>query len=262
MHVGGGSLICTNSGGAPFVSDLERGRREGTLADHDEIVRLTHAADGLALVQSGGTEASELSELSRHLEHDYSVMRWSDKPFVCYGTSGPKAQDAIELAAIAYGGHAALAAEPAILGIVNPNSPLVWDELMVDALTAWASARQPVLVTPFLLAGATAPVSVAGGLALQIAEALSGVALVQLTSPGAPVVFGSFFSAIDMRSGGPRSARPSSCSRRSRAASWRVATACRSVAAAASARRTRSMRRPPTRRPCRCGRRSWRGATS
>jgi trimethylamine---corrinoid protein Co-methyltransferase len=208
IHVGGGSLLCTNSGGAPFVSDLERGRREGTLADHDEIVRLTHAADGLALVQSGGTEASELSELSRHLEHDYSAMRWSDKPFVCYGTSGPKAQDAVELAAIAYGGHAALAAEPAILGIVNPNSPLVWDELMVDALTAWATARQPVLVTPFLLAGATAPVSVAGGLALQIAEALSGVALVQLTSPGAPVVFGSFFSAIDMRSGGPAFGTP------------------------------------------------------
>jgi trimethylamine--corrinoid protein Co-methyltransferase len=206
--VGGGSLVCTNSGGAPFVSDLERGRREGSLADHDEIVRLTHAADGLALVQSGGTEASELSELSRHLEHDYSAMRWSDKPFVCYGTSGPKAQDAIELAAIAYGGHAALAAEPAILGIVNPNSPLVWDELMVDALSVWALARQPVLVTPFLLAGATAPVSVAGGLALQIAEALSGVALVQLTSPGAPVVFGSFFSAIDMRSGGPAFGTP------------------------------------------------------
>ncbi len=79
---------------------------------------------------------------------------------------------------------------------------------MVDALTAWASARQPVLVTPFLLAGATAPVSVAGGLALQIAEALSGVALVQLTSPGAPVVFGSFFSAIDMRSGGPAFGTP------------------------------------------------------
>ena len=154
IEVGGGSLICTNSGGAPFVSDLERGRREGSLADHDEIVRLTHASTDLALVQSGGTEASELSELSRHLEHDYSCMRWSDKPFVCYGTSGPKAQDAVELAAIAYGGHDAIAAEPAILGIVNPNSPLVWDELMVDALTAWASARQPVLVTPFLLAGA------------------------------------------------------------------------------------------------------------
>jgi trimethylamine--corrinoid protein Co-methyltransferase len=208
LLVGDGSLICTNSGGAPFVSDRERGRREGTLDDYNEVVRLTHASPELRLLQSGGIEAANLSELSRHLEYDYSCMRWSDKPFVCYGTSGPKAQDAIELAAIAFGGHEALAADPAILGIVNPNSPLVWDELMVDALTAWATAGQPVLVTPFLLAGATAPVSVAGGLALQIAEALSGIALVQLTNPGSPVVFGSFFSAIDMRSGGPAFGTP------------------------------------------------------
>ncbi len=206
--IGGGSRACTHSGGAPFVSDLERGRRDGTLADHLEIIRLAQAADGLAIVQCGGTEAQELPETSRHLDMEYQCLRYSDKPYVAYGTSGPKAQDGIDLAAVAFGGHEAIAARPVMLGVVNPNSPLVWDELMVDALMAWAAARQPVLVTPFLLAGATAPVSVAGGLALLVAEALSGVALVQLVSPGAPAVFGSFFSAIDMRSGGPAFGTP------------------------------------------------------
>ncbi len=208
VEIGGGSRACTHSGGSPFVADLERGRREGTLDDHLEIVRLAHAADGLAIVQCGGTEAQELPETSRHLDMEYHCLRWSDKPYVAYGTSGPKARDGIELAALAYGGRAAIAERPVMLGVVNPNSPLVWDELMVDALMAWAEARQPVMVTPFLLAGATAPVSVAGGLALLVAEALSGVALVQLVSPGAPAVFGSFFSAIDMRSGGPAFGTP------------------------------------------------------
>jgi trimethylamine--corrinoid protein Co-methyltransferase len=208
VTIGGGSRACTHSGGSPFVSDLERGRREGTLADHLEIIRLAQAADGLSIVQCGGTEAQELPETSRHLDMEYHCLRWSDKPYVSYGTSGPKARDGIELAALAFGGRQAIAERPVLLGVVNPNSPLVWDELMVDALLAWAEARQPVLVTPFLLAGATAPVSVAGGLALLVAEALSGVTLIQLVSPGAPAVFGSFFSAIDMRSGGPAFGTP------------------------------------------------------
>jgi trimethylamine---corrinoid protein Co-methyltransferase len=208
VELGGGSLACTSSGGAPFVADLVNGRREGTLADHDDIVRLVHTSDELTIVQSGGTEASEIESTSRHLDLDRSCLRLSDKPYVCYGTSGEKARDAVDLAAIAFGGREALAERPAIMGIVNPNSPLVWDELMVDSLWEWAEARQPVVVTPFLLAGATAPVSVAGGLSLQIAEALTGIALVQLISPGAPAIFGSFYSAIDMRTGGPSFGTP------------------------------------------------------
>jgi trimethylamine---corrinoid protein Co-methyltransferase len=141
---------------------------------------------------------------------DYSVLRWSDKPHVCYGTSGPKARDAVALAAIACGGHDAIAVTPALLGVVNPNSPLVWDFLMVDALSEWASAGQPVVVTPFLLAGATAPITIASGLVLKVAEALSGVAMIQSIRPGSPAVFGSFFTAVDMRTGGPAFGTPES----------------------------------------------------
>ncbi len=116
----------------------------------------------------------------------------------------------MNLAAIACGGREAIERTPAVMGVVNPNSPLVWDRLMVDALTEWASANQPVIVTPFLLAGATAPVSVAAGLSLEVAEALSGVALIQAIRPGAPCLFGSFFTAVDMRSGAPALGTPES----------------------------------------------------
>ena len=210
IELGGGSLVLTPVGGSPFCSDLERGRRDGSMPDYLELVKMAHAAGPITCQQSGTVETSELDERSRHMDMDYAVIRWSDKPFVCYGTSGPKARDAVALAAIACGGRDAIEQTPGMIGVVNPNSPLVWDFLMADALIAWAEAAQPVAITPFLLAGATAPVSVAGGLAQQVAEALSGVALAQAVRPGAPCLFGSFFSAVDMRTGGPAFGTPES----------------------------------------------------
>jgi trimethylamine--corrinoid protein Co-methyltransferase len=208
ITLGGGSLVLTPVGGSPFCSDLERGRRDGSMPDYLELIKMAHAADLITCHQSGTVETGELDERSRHMDMDYAVIRWSDKPFICYGTSGPKARDAVALAAIACGGREAIERDPGMIGVVNPNSPLVWDFLMADALIAWAEAGQPVAITPFLLAGATAPVSVAGGLAQQTAEALSGVALAQAVRPGAPCLFGSFFSAVDMRTGGPAFGTP------------------------------------------------------
>jgi len=210
ITVGGGSCVLAPSGGSPFVSDLDDGRRDGTIADHDRLVKLAHTADLLTCLQGGTVEASDLSYMSRHMDMDYSCLRWSDKPYVCYGTSGPKARDAVELAAIANGGHEKIAAEPAIIGVVNSNSPLVWDDLMVGALLEWARANQPIMVTPFLLVGGTAPVSIAGSLAMQVVEALTGVALAQLVRPGVGCVFGSFLTALDMRTGSPAFGAPES----------------------------------------------------
>jgi trimethylamine---corrinoid protein Co-methyltransferase len=210
VRIGDGGPVLTPVGGSPFCSDLERGRRDGTYADHVELVKMAHAADLITCHQSGTVEAADLDENSRHMDMDYSVLRYSDKPHVCYGTAGYKARDAVALAAIACGGREAIERTPALLGVVNPNSPLVWDFLMVDALTEWASAGQPVVITPFLLAGATAPITIASGLVLKVAEALSGVALVQAVRPGSPVLFGSFFTAVDMRTGGPAFGTPES----------------------------------------------------
>ena len=208
LEVGAGAPVWMNVGGPPFASDLDGGRRSGMLDDHDTLVKLTHASDVLNCVQAGAVEATDLDVATRHLDMEYSTIRWSDEPYLTYGTSGPKARDGIALAEIVHGGRAAIERTPALMGVVNPNSPLIWDLRMTDALIAWAEVGQPVIVTPFLLAGATAPVSVAGGLAQQVAEALSGVALAQLVRAGAPCVYGSFFTVTDMRTGSPAFGTP------------------------------------------------------
>ena len=142
VPLGGGSLAHTPVGGSPFVSDRERGRREGTMADHVELVKLAHAAGSLTVLQSGTVEAQDLDHTSRHLEMDYSILRWSDRPYIVYGTSGEKAHDGFALAAIAAGGEGRLLANPMVLRIVNPNSLLVGDGLMDETLGACAEHGQ------------------------------------------------------------------------------------------------------------------------
>jgi trimethylamine---corrinoid protein Co-methyltransferase len=210
VSIGGGSLVHCPVGGPPFAHDRERGRRDGTITDHIELVKLAHASDALDVLQSGITEAQDLDHASRHLEMDYSILRWSDRPYIVYGSSGPKARDGFALAAIAAGGHRALLERPMTLGIVNPNSPLVWDGLMVQMLVACAEFGQPVAITPFLLAGASAPVTLAAGLSLLVAETLSGVAMAQLVRSGTPCLLGCFVNGVDMRSGGPSLGLPES----------------------------------------------------
>lgn len=208
--IGGGSLAHTPVGGPPFAADELRGRREGTLSDHVELVKLAQASSALPILQSGTVEAQDLDATSRHLAMDYSILRWSDKPFIVYGSSGPKARDGFELAALAAGGVTALRERPMTLSVVNPNSPLVWDGLMVGQLIASAEYGQPVAITPFLLAGASAPVTLGAGLSILVAEVLSGVAMAQLVSPGTPCLLGCFFTGVDMRSGGPSLGLPES----------------------------------------------------
>src|SRR5688572_5322128 len=212
VTVGGpdGVPVWMNVGGPPFASDLDGGRRSGRMQDHDTMVKLTQATDVLNCVQVGGPEATDLQMEVRHMDMEYSAIRYSDKPYTTYGTSGPRARDGIRMAEIVHGGRDAIESEPALMGIVNPNSPLIWDFRMTDALIAWAEAKQPIVVTPFLLAGATSAVSVSGGLAQQVAEALSGVALAQLVREGVPCLYGSFFTVTDMRTGSPAFGTPES----------------------------------------------------
>ncbi|MEX2275052.1 MAG: trimethylamine methyltransferase family protein [Actinomycetota bacterium] len=208
--IGGGTPVLTNVGGPPFCSDLDNGRRSGTIEDHVRLVQLTQAAGALTCVQSGAVEPVELPVETRSLDMDYSVLRWTDKPFTGYGTSGAKSVDAIEMARIACGGTDVVGDDPVTMIIINPNSPLIWDTRMADALMRTAAQNQPTVITPFLLAGATSPVSVAGALAIQVAEALSGVAIAQSVRPGAPCLYGSFFTATDMRTGSPAFGTPES----------------------------------------------------
>jgi trimethylamine--corrinoid protein Co-methyltransferase len=139
----------------------------------------------------------------------YALLTLSDKPFMGSVTSGPNAADTIAMAEMVFG-RESLEESPAIISLINVNSPLRYDDRMLSALIEYARANQALVVTPFLLMGAMSPVSVPSALAQQVAEALAGIALVQTIRPGCPVVFGSFLSNTDMQSGSPSFGTPES----------------------------------------------------
>jgi len=208
IHVGGNHMAFGAVYGCPFVREgLER--REATYADFENLVRLSQSFPQLDT--PGGTicEPGDTALDSRHLDMVYALLTLSDKPFMGSVTSGPNAQDTIAMAEMVFG-KAEIEANPAIISLINVNSPLRYDERMLDALHAYANANQALVITPFLLMGAMSPVSVPSTLAQQVGEALAGIALVQTIRPGCPVVFGSFLSNTDMQSGSPSFGTPES----------------------------------------------------
>jgi trimethylamine--corrinoid protein Co-methyltransferase len=193
--------------GSPFVRDLDRGRRYGTIEDFRNFVKLTFLSPHLH--HSGGTvcEPVDVPVNKRHLDMVYSHMRFSDKPFMGSVTAPERARDTVEMARILFGAEY-LEDHAVVLSLINANSPLVWDATMVGAARAYAEANQATLMTPFILAGAMAPVTAAGVAAQTLAEALAGMTFVQLVRPGAPVVLGSFASSMSMQSGAPTFGTP------------------------------------------------------
>lgn len=203
VTLGGDRIVLAPTGGQPFITDPGGARRYPTLDDYVLLTKLTHAAEPLHMLGSGIVECDDRPIESRHLDMDRAVIRWSDKPYFGVGADTETTRDSIELAAIAFGGRDAIAARPPLMMIVNPISPLQYDERMGGSLYEAASAGQPVVLMPYLLAGATAPLGIAGAVAQAAAEALAGIAMVQLVRPGTPAVFGTYVVEIDMRSGLP-----------------------------------------------------------
>ena len=147
---------------------------------------------------------------SRHLDMIYALQTLTDKIYMGNVVSGPNAADTIAMTSILFGGRDAIERTPATISLINCNSPLRWDDRMLDAQFEYCAAAQPVVLTPFLLMGAMSPVTIPAALTQQLAEALSGIALAQLIRPGCPVIFGSFLSNIDMQSGSPSFGTPES----------------------------------------------------
>jgi trimethylamine--corrinoid protein Co-methyltransferase len=207
VKIGDPYTVLAPNYGSPFVRDLDNGRRYGTIEDFRNFVKLTYMSPYLH--HSGGTvcEPVDVPVNKRHLDMVYSHIRYSDKPFMGSVTHPSRAEDTVEMAKIAFG-EAYVRDNAVILSLINANSPLVWDSTMLGAARAYASNNQATLITPFILAGAMSPVTVAGTAAQTLAEALAGMAFVQLTRPGAPVVLGSFASSISMQSGAPTFGTP------------------------------------------------------
>jgi len=200
--------------GCPFVREGDV-RRDATLQDFRQLASLSQACDELDSAGGVICEPNDAPLDSRHLDMIYALQTLTDKIYMGNVVSGPNAADTIKMTEILFGGlggkgRAAIERTPATISLINCNSPLRWDDRMLDAQFEYCAAGQPVVLTPFLLMGAMSPVTIPAALTQQLAEALSGIALAQLIRPGTPVIFGSFLSNIDMQSGSPSFGTPES----------------------------------------------------
>jgi trimethylamine---corrinoid protein Co-methyltransferase len=207
LHIGGDHMSFAGVYGPPFVREGDV-RRDAKMADFENFVRLSQSFDELD--SPGGTivEPEDRPLDSRHLDMVYALQTLSDKPYMGSVISAENARDTVAMGEILFGGE--LPDSPVSVSLINCNSPLRWDDRMLSAMLEYNRTNQAVITTPFLLMGAMSPVSIPATLVQQMAEALSGIALTQLVQPGCPVVFGSFLSNTDMKTGSPSFGTPES----------------------------------------------------
>lgn len=205
---GDGNILVATVGGPPHATDLDRGRRNGNMPDYENFCRLAQAYDVIHIFGQP-VEPQEIPLNVRHLHMTRAVTTLTEKvPFV-YSRGHGAVMDALEIVRIGRGiSWDQFKREPSAYTVVNMNSPRQLDIPMAQGMIDMAKMGQPVVVTPFTLAGAMAPVTVAGGLVQQNAEALFGIALIQIVNPGNPAVYGGFTSNVDMKSGAPAFGTP------------------------------------------------------
>jgi trimethylamine--corrinoid protein Co-methyltransferase len=209
LEVGGEFTFFSAVGGPAFACDLERGRHAGSYAELCDFLKLVQSLNVLHQEGGGPFEPLDLPEASRHLDTHYAQLTLMDKNWQPWGLGAERARDGLEMAAIAMGvAREELWRTPVFTCIINTNSPLMLDVPMAEGLIEMARHGQAVVITPFTLAGAMAPVTLAGALVQQNAEALAGIVLAQCVRPGAPVVYGAFTTNVDMRSGAPAFGTP------------------------------------------------------
>jgi trimethylamine--corrinoid protein Co-methyltransferase len=199
--IGGDNTAFTPGYGAPFVIELNSGRRKGALKDFENFVKLTGASKNQDICSGTVIEPNDVPHEIRHAQMLYTAMKYSDKCFMG-STMGEKgARDSIRMASILFGSEAQLAEKPRFISILCSLTPLKYDVRMLGALMEYARVGQPQLISSLSIAGATGPVTLAGNLALQNAEILAGIVLAQLVREGTPVIFAGASSNADMQSG-------------------------------------------------------------
>ncbi len=205
---GDGNILVATVGGPPNATDLDRGRRSGNMEDYENFCRLAQAYDVIHIFGQP-VEPLDVPLNIRHLRMTNSVMSLTEKAPFIYSRGQAAVMDALELVRIARGvSWEQLRREPSAYTVINMNSPRQLDIPMAQGAIDMARNGQPVIVTPFTLSGAMAPVTVAGGIVQQNAEALFGIALLQIVAPGAPAVYGGFTSNVDMKTGAPAFGTP------------------------------------------------------
>jgi len=207
VQIGGDATVFAPAYGSPFVMDLDKGRRYGTMQDFENFVKLAQCSPWLH--HSGGTicEPTDIAVNKRHLDMVYAHMRLSDRAFLGSITAPERAEDSIEMCRILFGADF-VEQNCVIMGNFNSTSPLIWDGVSTRGIRAYAAANQGSIHLPFLLGGAVAPLTMAGTIAQNLAESMVGCALTQLVRPGAPTVLASFLVTLAMRSGSPTFGTP------------------------------------------------------
>jgi len=207
VDIGGRSLVLAPVYGPPFVRDLDGGRRYATIEDFRNFVKLGYMSKWLH--HSGGTvcEPTDIAVNKRHLDMLLAHMTLSDKPYMGSVTEPIRAEDSVRMSEILFG-EEVVRNNCVMTSLININSPLTFDATMMGALEVYARAGQASIVSPFIVGGAMAPVTVLGTLTQVLAEVMAGVAYSQLIRAGSPVIFGAFVTSIDMNSGAPTFGTP------------------------------------------------------
>jgi len=202
VRIGGDNVVFVPAYGPPFVHSLDFERRYARLEDLQAFIKLAYLCPSVH--HSGGVicEPTDIPVPKRHLDTIYSHIKYSDKAFMGAATAGERAEDSVEMARLLFGADF-VEANCCLSSIVNVNSPLVVDATMLEALKVYAKAGQAVTITPFIIAGATGPSTIASNLVQGLAETMAGAALTQLIRPGTPVMAGFLSTATNMRSGAP-----------------------------------------------------------
>ena len=207
--IGGNHLTFAPCGGMVYVNDLDRGRRPGLLSDFEDLLKLTHVCPHLHFGPWEQVTAHDVPVSLRHLTRLNLAIHTTDKIISEAAHGRIISADNLAMAHLLYGDDMlAPNADPVIGDVINVNSPLTYDDRMLGGLISYARAGQITFITPFILAGAMSPVTMASALAQQNAEALAGVILTQLIRPGAPVVYGGFTTNADLKSGSPAFGTP------------------------------------------------------
>ena len=205
--IGGNHTVLVPAYGSPFVYSREGGRRYATIEDFRNFVKLAYTSPHMH--HSGGTicEPVDLPVNKRHYDMIYSHIKYSDKAFMGSVTAPSRAEDSVAMAKIVFGDEF-VEKNCVLVNLINANSPMTFDSIMFGALRVYASHNQATMVSPFIVAGAMSPVTVAAVAAQSLAEGLVGMAYAQLIRPGAPVIYGNFVSSMSMQSGAPTFGSP------------------------------------------------------
>ena len=202
VPIGGRNCVFAPMYGPPFTADLDRGRRLSTIQDFHNFAKLAYMAPEMHIAGGVLVEPNDLPLATRHLDMLYALTTLSDKAIMGSVIQPDNARDSVTVARILFG-EEKLQENPALISTVNASSPLRWDDRMLSAVTVYAEAKQAVMFTPFIIAGAMSPSTMAATIAQLNAEALFGICYAQMVNADAPCLYGSFLANIDMKSGAP-----------------------------------------------------------